>query len=78
VPKDSYVLSIWVVYDHPSDMPDYYVARRWEVRGSHSGPTDDVLTAPTLGALRSFLVRFGLYRLDRNEGDDAKIVESWL
>ena len=34
-------LSMWVVYDHPSDFPDRYVARLWE----GEKPTSNVMVS---------------------------------
>ena len=31
VKRDPIRLSMWTVYDHPSDFPDLFIARRWEV-----------------------------------------------
>ena len=68
-------LSLWTVYDHPTDYPDSYVARRFEVPG---GPTDDVLETETLEALRAEFERRGLVCLPRASGDDPRIIETWL
>ena len=67
-------LPMWVVYDHPSDFPGSYVARRWE----GELPTDAVMVAPDLETLRGMLADFGLVCLARHPGDDPKIVEAWL
>lgn len=70
-------LNIWTIYDHPRDLPDVFVARRFEIGGEHGGPTGDILTAPTLDALRKKLP-WGLVRIMRQDGDDPCIVECWL
>lgn len=72
-------MQFWVVYDHPTDMPDFFVARRWDVLKGKAMPvaTDQVFTAGTLQEVRS-LIPPGLYRLPRWEADDDKIVEVWL
>jgi hypothetical protein len=70
------VLSLWTVYDHPSDHPAYWVARRWEIR-REAVPTGDLLKADTLDELRGLLPP-GLDRLPREPGDDPAIVETWL
>jgi hypothetical protein len=67
-------LSIWVVYDHPSDFPDHYVARLWE----GETPTSVVLIHRDLERLRERLERLGLVHLDRMEGDDPVVLETWL
>jgi hypothetical protein len=71
-------LNIWTVYDHPRDIPDKFVARRFETGKHGSIATDDVLVAVDLEELREVFERVGLYRMNRKDGDDAKIVESWL
>jgi len=72
------LLSMWTVYDHPIDVPDLFVARRWEVHPDGPRATDDVITAPTLDALRSEFHRRGLTCLRRAPGDEPPIVETWL
>jgi hypothetical protein len=67
-------LPIWVVYDHPSDWPEHYVARLWD----GELPTDDLVLTFDLGLLRKHLAGKGLTRLDRQAADDPKIVETWL
>lgn len=69
-------LSMWTVYDHPSDMPDAFVARMWLV-GPEVRATGSVLTADTLEALRDKLPP-GLACLPRRPDDDPAIVEVWL
>jgi hypothetical protein len=72
-------LSIWTLYDHPSDFPDHFVARRWSVR--YDAPTKDFLIAPTLDALREMVqsvTPYLLERFEREPHDDARIVETWL
>jgi hypothetical protein len=67
-------LPIWVVYDHPSDLPDHYVARLW--RGAQT--TSVAIIDTDLERLRETLERMGLVHLDRMEGDDPAILETWL
>lgn len=73
------VLDMWVVYDHPTDFPDKFVARRWEIRREEH-PTDDVLTANSLEQLRLTIQRekFCSVQLPRFENDDPVIVEAWI
>lgn len=67
------VLSIWVVYDHPSDFPGGFIARLHK----NDQPTGQVLTHATLNGLRRLLPH-GLVCLHRAPGDDPVIVECWL
>jgi len=70
-----HVLSIWVVYDHPTDYPNDFVARRFE----NDQPTSSVMFSDRLETLREcFLVQMGLTCIERDPSDDPKIVESWL
>lgn len=71
------VLSMWIIYDHPLDFPQYFVARRWEAHPGRPMPTDDLMMAEDLGDLRDALPE-GLYPLARDEMDDPTIVEVWL
>lgn len=67
-------LSIWTVYDHPADYPQFFVARRFE----YDQPTEDVLVAKEIDILRNTFRARGLHRMERWDGDDAKIIETWL
>jgi hypothetical protein len=69
------MMSIWTIYDHPSDYPDGFIARRHEVA---RGPTDDMVKADSLEALRQHFVNEGLVCIARDPNDDARIVESWV
>lgn len=67
-------LSIWVVYDHPSDYPNCYVARcfigeEW---------TPSIMICPDLERLQEQLMQMGLTKLMPMEGDDPTILETWL
>lgn len=77
MPDDPRELLIWTVYDHPTDFPDAYVVRAHRIMAGHSEPTDQIFLANTLEEVRALLPP-GLHRLARNEGDDPKIVESWI
>lgn len=69
-------LSIWVVYDHPKDFPDHFIARRWLANDTLT-PTSDFYLADDLESLRGQLPA-GLYRLPAQPGDDPSIVETWM
>jgi len=71
------VLSIWTVYDHPSDFPHSYVARRAEVNRHGVQPTADVMVGE-LSIIRASFLQAGLTCLPRSEDDEAHIVECWL
>lgn len=69
-------LSQWVIYDHPADFPDSYVARRWTIGPRGIGRTDDIRIG-TLEQLREPLQEAGLFMLTRSPEDDPTIVEVW-
>jgi hypothetical protein len=70
-------LEMWVVYDHPRDMPDCFVARKWLIYGGRTEPTNALRAAGTLDEVRAMLPA-GLVCLTRNEEDEPQIVETWL
>jgi hypothetical protein len=71
-------LSIWTIYDHPTDYPHAFVARRHEVQAEGSTPTSDLLMSTDLEAIRTRMRAWGLYCLNRQSGDVPCIIESWL
>jgi hypothetical protein len=79
MPQDKAVLSIWIIYDHPSDFPDSFVARRWEIR-DEGVPTAEVLRADHLWTLQRYLASRGLVPLSHSilPEDDPVIVEVWI
>jgi hypothetical protein len=71
-------LGIWVVYDHPSDFPNEYVARLQIADGARVKITNQIMTSKSLDLLRSELESRGLTCLQPMEGDDPNIIEMWL
>jgi hypothetical protein len=67
-------LTLWTIYDRPTDYPYGVIARRHEVPG---GPTDHMLMGD-IDFLREAFRDAGLHCLPRQENDDAKIVETWI
>jgi len=71
-------LSMWTIYDRPTDYPCFFVARL-----SYVGPSGVPFTTPTvlvangLDELREMLPE-GLTCIDRSIDDPAQIVEVWL
>jgi hypothetical protein len=71
-------VDMWVVYDHPTDLPDWYVVRRWSVRTDGTLGVDAVCAlAPTLELARQ-AVPAGTVRAAPYPDDDPKICEVWL
>lgn len=73
---DPFVLQMWTIYERPRDFPDVFVVREWRVVGGRSQP-GDALSAPTLEEARE-LVPLDCVKLARSDGDDPKIVETWI
>jgi hypothetical protein len=67
-------LSIWTIYDHPTDYPDCFVARRFV----YDKPTNDIVTSNNLEYLRAIMIKSGLICFLRSPDDDPIIIESWL
>jgi hypothetical protein len=79
VPFKQNVLNIWVIYDHPKDYPDEYVARLWQV-GPNGETTckSSVIRTKVVDKLRRIFMKSGLVRMDRSDIDDDCILETWL
>lgn len=70
---------MWVVYDHPSDFPDVFIARRWDPTNAGFMPTERTITGTTLEEVRASINKTpGLCLIPREPLDDPKIVEVWL
>jgi hypothetical protein len=73
------MLALWTVFDHPTDYPDKFVARRFEVDGYGVKPTGSIIIMNDLDKLREMLeFEMHLTCLTRSPQDDPKIVEVWL
>lgn len=72
------LLVMWTIYDHPTDWPEWYVARAFTITPEGSEPGDTVELHRDIEALRRAMQRRGLYCLPRNEGDEPQIVETWI
>lgn len=71
-------LHIWTVYDHPDDMPDRYVVRRFEIREGRTVATDEAYMSVHLYPLREALARLGLRCMPRSDADEPHIIETWI
>lgn len=67
-------LKIWVVYDHPTDHPNHFIARLF----LNDKPSRNYIATEKIETLRAILKDWGLYMLTRNENDDPIIVETWI
>lgn len=72
-------LTMWTVFDHPTDYPDHFVARLFEVDADGPRATASIIMATEVDALREVLeFEMGLVRILRSEGDEPRIMETWL
>lgn len=71
---DKPLLFMWTIYDHPTDYPDDYVARRFIM----DRPTSKVMLSKDIEELREAFRTRGLMVIPRAENDDSKIVEVWM
>jgi hypothetical protein len=67
-------LTIWTIFDHPKDYPEYFIARKFV----GEWPTQELFGSRNIEELRRVMVNRGLTRLDRHPDDDPVIVETWL
>lgn len=77
-PVGAHGLSLWTVYDRPSDFPNCIVARRHEVTPDGHGPTGDLEFFTSLENVAERFAAAGFVRLPRQPDDDPVIVETWL
>jgi hypothetical protein len=75
--NDETVLKMWVVYDHPKDFPDCFVARLWLITAGVTKPTIAIRAAGTLSEVREMLPR-GLVNIGRRIMDEPQVVEVWV
>lgn len=75
---DTDFLSMWTVYDHPTDYPEGFIARRWAIGKGTMTATAEVMLSADLDGIRDAMTGLGLTPLPRQDGDDPCIVETWL
>ena len=68
------MITIWTIYQSPSDYPDRWVLRAFDVPG---GPRQECVVCDTLDQVRA-CVPPGLFRLSRMPNDEPQIYETWL
>jgi hypothetical protein len=71
------ILSMWVIYFDPTDYPQKWVVRRWDVGHGIVRAQPKAAICDSLRKARTF-IPFGLVRLDRMEADEPQIKEVWL
>jgi len=71
-------LTMWTVYDHPTDHPDSFVARRWTIVPGGARPEQVTIVARALAPIRAWLDATGFHRMPAMPGDDPVILETWF
>lgn len=73
-------LSMWTVYDHPTDYPEGYLARRFEVTAEGATPMLDCIAGPSLDAVRQHLIHHAgmSAALARSPDDHPNVLETWI
>ena len=70
-------LTMWTIYDRPSDHPHGFIARRFEIDVGKITATEHKLISDLEG-LRKIFHAAGLMKLSRQEEDEPQIVETWV
>jgi hypothetical protein len=73
-------MNLYTIYDSPTDYPDTYVCRRWQVVPPENEPVamEVFMVDADLSKIREKLFGMGLFSMARDESDEQKIVETWL
>jgi hypothetical protein len=69
-------LDMWVIYEHPKDYPDKFVARLWKIT-KVDVPTGTFFLGETQTEVEAKLPP-GLFWMPRHENDDACIIGVWF
>ena len=78
------MLPVWVIYRHPKEYPDGYVARRWacvpqpDQQEPEAASIRVPLISPDIGSLRKALRGMGLRRVEDTRDRDDSVAELWL
>lgn len=74
------LFTVWVIYAKPKDFPNHYVARAQHMNLESKDILFDetALVAETPDPLRIKLHLMGRNKIERMEGDDPCILETWI
>lgn len=75
---DNLRLSMWTVYQSPTDYPGQFVARRWICDNNPPIATSDMLVSPLYEDIRRAMIERDMVRMQRNDEDDPVILETWI
>jgi hypothetical protein len=71
------------LYKNPSDHPDLYVLRKWNIVEGNPEPVqvpkeEFLLLSPNLETIKEFMYPYHMYWLPRQPTDDPCIVGTWI
>ena len=74
---------MWVIYDHPPDFPQGFIARQFFLKPGvprYQLPTDKTLTGDTIEAVRAQLLQSrSITNIGRHQDEtDPLVVETWI
>lgn len=78
IQNDGIQLSIWTVYQSPSDHPGYFVARRWVCDDDPPLATEDMIRSRLYSYIEFEMTYRGLVKMQRHPCDDPCILETWI
>ena len=69
----------FVIYEKPTDYPDKFVVRRWEITSEGADPKEVVDICDSLQEARDSILAHhpGFHRVPRDRDDNSVIVETW-
>lgn len=72
-------MTMWTIFDHPTDFPDHYVARENILRNDNTyGPSENFIQSTDLEVVREQLLHMGKTPIPRDPSDQANIIETWI
>lgn len=71
-------MMMWVVYDHPKDHPDGFIARQVVITDREIFFTTKTVMSQDLAVIRKTMTGLKLVMIPRSPTDDPGIVEQWL
>jgi len=73
-----YDVTVWAVYDRPTEYPAHYAVRSHAFDGGRLSYAGECGLFPSLEDARESLLNRGLVCVPRNPADDPVIVECWI
>ena len=72
-------ISMFAIYNNPSDFPDKFVVREWLIGPGVKTPLQKpIAIVDSLEEARAAVPASADFCLDRNPDDDSVIVETWV